>query len=55
MPDVRLPGSRERQSGAIAVKCPTPESSVAVLTRDVRYEAQRGVEARAALERPLAR
>jgi hypothetical protein len=52
----RLQGSRERQSGGIAIKRETlePDAWVAALTDDLREEAQRSTEARTALERLLA-
>jgi len=54
--DGRLQGSRERQSGGIAIKRETldPDAWVAALTGDLRDEAERSAEARAALERLLA-
>ncbi len=54
--DGRVAGSRERQSGGIAIKREPldPEAWVAALTDDLREEAQRSDEARAALERLLA-
>jgi hypothetical protein len=53
--DGRLEGARERQSGGIAIKRETldPDAWVAALTGDLREEAQRSAEARAALERLL--
>jgi hypothetical protein len=56
MADGRLRGSRERQSGGIAIKREAldPAAWVAALTEDLREEAQRSTEARAALERLLA-
>lgn len=56
MADGRLQGSRERQSGGIAIKREAldPAAWVAALTDDLRDEAQRSAEARAALERLLA-
>jgi hypothetical protein len=54
--DGRLQGSRERQSGGIAIKRETldPDAWLAALTADLREEAQRSAEARTALERLLA-
>jgi hypothetical protein len=51
----RLQGYRERQSGGIAIKRETlePDLWVQALTGDLREEAQRSAEARAALERLL--
>jgi hypothetical protein len=55
MADGRLRGSRERQSGGIAIKRETLDADawVAALTDDLRDEAQRSAEGRAALERLL--
>ena len=52
----RLEGSRVRQSGGIAIKREPldPDAWVAALTDDLRAEAERTSEARAALERLLA-
>ncbi len=54
--DGRLQGFRERQSGGIAIRRETlgAEAWVGALTDDLREEAQRSAEARAALERLLA-
>lgn len=53
--DGRVAGSRERQSGGIAIKRETldPGAWVSALTDDLREEAERSDEARAALERLL--
>jgi hypothetical protein len=53
--DGRVAGSRERQSGGIAIKRESlePGAWVSALTKDLREEAQRSDEARAALERLL--
>jgi hypothetical protein len=52
----RLEGTRMRQSGGIAIKRETlePGAWLAALTDELREEAQRSTEARAALERLLA-
>ena len=52
----RVEGFRERQSGGIAIKreALSPDAWVAALTSDLREEAQRSADARAALERLLA-
>jgi hypothetical protein len=54
--DGQLQGYRERQSGGIAIKRESldPDAWVAALTGDLRVEAERSAEARAALERLLA-
>jgi hypothetical protein len=54
--DGRLECARERNSGGIAIKREPldPDAWVAALTDDLREEAQRSAEARAALERLLA-
>ncbi len=54
--DGRLQGFRERQSGGIAIKRETlePGAWLAALTDELRAEAERSAEARAALERLLA-
>jgi len=51
----RLEGTRVLQSGGIAIKRETlgPEAWVAALTDDLREQARRSAEARAALERLL--
>jgi hypothetical protein len=51
-----LEGTRMRQSGGIAIKRETMEAGdwLAALTDDLREEAERSAEARAALERLLA-
>jgi hypothetical protein len=53
--DGRVSGSRERQSGGIAIKREAldPSAWVEALTQDLREEAQRSDEARGALERLL--
>jgi len=53
--DGLVTGSRERQSGGIAIKREPldPDAWVSALTDDLRDEAQRSDEARAALERLL--
>lgn len=53
--DGHLTGSRERQSGGIAIKREAldPDAWVSALTDDLRDEAARSDEARAALERLL--
>ncbi|MGO9487604.1 MAG: hypothetical protein ACLQBB_01080 [Solirubrobacteraceae bacterium] len=52
-----LQGSRERQSGGIAIKREPldPDAWLTALTEDLREEAQRSAEARAALEQLLMR
>jgi hypothetical protein len=51
----RVEGFRERQVGGISIKRETltPDEWVAALTADLRAEAERSAEARAALERLL--
>lgn len=51
----RVEGFRERQVGGISIKREqlTPEEWVAALTADLRSEAERSAQARAALERLL--
>jgi hypothetical protein len=51
----RVEGFRERQVGGISIKRETltPEEWVSALTADLRAEAERSAEARAALERLL--
>ena len=51
----RLAGSRERRSGGISIKRETldPADWIGALTSDLREEAERSAEARAALERLL--
>jgi hypothetical protein len=53
--DDRVEGFRERQVGGISIKREslTPDQWVAALTADLRAEAERSAEARAALERLL--
>ncbi len=53
--DDRVEGSRERQVGGISIKRETltPDEWVAALTADLRAEAERSAEARAALQRLL--
>ena len=51
----RLQGARERRVGGIAIKRETldPDAWIAALTNDLREEAQRSADARAALEKLL--
>ncbi len=51
----RVEGYRERQSGGIAIKreALTPDQWIAALTADLRAEAERSAQARAALEELL--
>lgn len=51
----RVEGSRVRQSGGIAIKRESlePDAWIAALTADLRTEAERSAQARAALERLL--
>jgi hypothetical protein len=53
--DDRVEGFRERQVGGISIKRESlaPDEWVAALTADLRAEAERSAEARAALERLL--
>jgi hypothetical protein len=53
--DDRVEGFRERQVGGISIKRESlaPDEWVAALTADLRAEAERSAEARAALERRL--
>ncbi len=53
--DERVEGFRERQVGGISIKRETltPDQWVAALTADLRAEAERSADARAALERLL--
>ena len=53
--DDRVEGFRERQVGGISIKRETltPDEWVAALTADLRVEAERSAEARAALQRLL--
>jgi hypothetical protein len=53
--DDRVEGFRERQVGGISIKRETlaPDEWVAALTADLRTEAERSADARAALERLL--
>lgn len=55
MRDGRVDGSRERQVGGICIKRETldPDRWIAALTDDLRAEADRSAQARAALERLL--
>jgi hypothetical protein len=48
----RVQGFRERQSGGIAIKRESldPDAWIAALTADLRTEAERSAQARAALE-----
>ena len=51
----RVEGSRVRQSGGIAIKRESldPDAWIAALTADLRVEAERSAQARAALEKLL--